>query len=160
MGFENKMMKKFPWYSSFDPANCKYPNDPGKDFTEGYACMEFNAVTGVDPDGNPIKATTLTKGYDPTLRSWYQKAKDKASDETVIFSDPYKGASKGLAMITVAKAVNLGVNPEIKGVIGIDIYIQTLADSVLNAKILNDGYTYMIDKQLNLIMHPEFTDMS
>jgi tetratricopeptide (TPR) repeat protein len=158
MGFETGMMKKFPWYSTFGyDTSC---TENGQDYTSGYHCMEYDCVISVDIFGN-ANGYQQAVGYTPTCRGWYQKAKKFKDD--VVFSNPYKGASKGRAMITVAKAVIFDTpstpGNEIEGAIGIDIYIQTLADSVLNAKILNSGYTYMIDKQLGLIMHKNIPDM-
>lgn len=185
MGFENDgvdgMMKKFPWYSAFDGTSfdstgeCLRRKDGSSSdspYTDGYACMKYDCVTGFNnatglPEytDNNNQVTNVNPGteaefrYTPTCRGWYQKAKAFKDAPGAIFSNPYRGASKGRAMITVAKAVVTATDSFI-GAIGIDIYIQTLADSVLNAKILNDGYTYMIDANMNLVMHKDIPDMS
>jgi len=154
MGFESGMMKKYPWYTAGVPENVGpySPNNPckvdNKVYTKGYVCMEYLCK-------NPSNLNIVT-GYDPRCRGWYNQA--KLSPGQVIFSAPYVGASKGWSMITVAKTVTL--DGEFKGVIGIDIYTQTLKTTILGAKILDDGYTYLIDKDLNIIMHPAASDTS
>jgi len=148
MGFESGMMKKYPWYTAAVPAHSGpyTPANPciinNKLYKQGYVCMQYECK-------NPSNLNTVV-GYDPRCRGWYNEAKE--SPGKVIFSAPYVGASKGWSMITVAKTVTLdGV---MRGVVGIDIYTQTLKTTILGAKILEDGYTYLIDKQLNIIMHP------
>jgi tetratricopeptide (TPR) repeat protein len=149
MGFENSLMRKLPWYdlSSYQvlsEAACTADTS----VSQGYPCMYYECQTN----------KAYQHGYEPVCRTWYIMA--KANQTGAIFSPPYLGASKGLAMITVAKAVRVNETSSFIGAIGIDIYIDTLSDSVLAATVLETGYTYLIDSDLNVIMHPDASSSS
>lgn len=149
MGFENSFYRKVPYYdvSSYhatDEDDCL--NDGS---TQGYPCMYYQCQK---------TPKAYQHGYEPVCRTWYILA--KADQSQAIFSPPYLGASKGLAMITVAKAVRVNETNTMIGVVGIDLYIDDLSKSVLAAKVLKTGYSYLIDKNLNIIMHPDATSSS
>lgn len=139
IGFESGVMRKLPWYDVSSYENCL--NDTS--ISQGYPCMYYNCSA---------RTGQYQHGYDPTCRTWYQMAKDAPT--SAILSPPYIGASKGLAMITAAKAIRVNDTTTFIGAAGIDIYIDTLSDSVLAATVLDSGYTYLIDKDMNVVMHP------
>ncbi len=148
IGTETGVMRKLPWYdvSSYQYSD-KCQNDSS--ISQGYACMYYNCTA---------RTNQFQHGYDPTCRTWYGMA--KADPTSAILSPPYVGASRGLTMITAAKAVRVNDTTSFIGATGIDIYIDTLSDSVLAAKVLEEGYTYLIDSDLSVVMHPDSSSSS
>lgn len=144
MGFENSLYRKLP----FDDVSSYHVSAESSCYdtsvTQGYGCMYYECQK---------EPKAMQHGYEPVCRTWYVMA--KANQSEAIFSPPYLGASKGLAMITIAKAVVVNETSTTIGVIGIDIYIDSLSSSVLAATVLDTGYTYLIDKDFNIIMHPQ-----
>jgi tetratricopeptide (TPR) repeat protein len=97
-------------------------------------------------------ATGLSKiGFDPRCRGWYNLA-DTNRDQ-VIFTSPYNDVSTGDVLITLAKAI-LNTLGDLIAVVGADITITSLENSILDANILSNGYTYLIDNAKNLVVYP------
>ena len=126
MGFEDGMMRNYPYQ---DVSN-KYPSMT-------YTCAHNNSAA---------------LGYDPRCRGWYDAARLVRTD--VIFTEPYNDASTGLVMITLARAVLIEPDNFLVGVVGADITLDSLEDTVLSATVMEHGYTYMCDAQKKLIVHP------
>ncbi|NBI29940.1 methyl-accepting chemotaxis protein [Chengkuizengella marina] len=81
-------------------------------------------------------------GYDPTERPWYQKA--LAYPDQVVWTEPYIGHSNQQLMITAAKTIR--VDNEIKGVIGIDILLETLSQLVNEINVSHNGSIFLLDQ--------------
>lgn len=143
MGFENSLFRKLPFYdvSSYHATSEAACQDSS--VSQGYPCMYFECQ---------LEPKTMQHGYEPVCREWYILA--KANQSEAILSPPYLGASKGLAMITIAKSVLVNETSSLIGVIGIDIYIDSLSNSVLSASVLETGYSYLINSDFDIIMHP------
>ena len=119
IGFENSLYRKVPFYdvSSYHAdreSECLDTSD-----TQGYPCMYYECQK---------TPKQYQHGYEPVCRTWYILA--KADQSQAVFSPPYIGASKGLAMITVAKAVRVNTTNTMIGVVGIDLYISDLKTSI------------------------------
>ncbi|MBW9171662.1 methyl-accepting chemotaxis protein [Clostridium estertheticum] len=95
----------------------------------------------------------LSKGYDPTTRPWYTEA--VANKGKVIFTEPYRGASNGLMMFSIAKAVEQ--NGQVIGVVSTDINLTSMANSLSSIKIGNNGYASVISPQGVMIANPDKT---
>ena len=93
----------------------------------------------------------LPEGYDPTQRPWYKKAK---AQNKVTWSDIYKDAETNNPIITVAIPIN-DENGNFVGVLGGDVSLETLSNSVVNRKIGEEGYAYLVNKSGKLIAHPD-----
>ncbi len=89
-------------------------------------------------------------GYDPRQRGWYQQAKE---DNQTIFTEPYIDANGLGLMISIAKPVHYS-NGTLIGVIAVDLTIQALQDSILNTKILDSGYAFLISDSGSTVSHP------
>ncbi|EOC99269.1 methyl-accepting chemotaxis protein [Caldisalinibacter kiritimatiensis] len=92
----------------------------------------------------------LPDDYDPRDRPWYKKAVE--NEDKVVWTEPYADASTGEMVITAAKAVvEYG---KVVGVVGIDISLKDLADSLSNTKVGKSGYIFATDKNGTMIFHP------
>lgn len=105
-----------------------------------------------DETGNMLTATgaKLPDGYDPRQRPWYQAAM-KTPDKSII-TDPYIDAFTGNVIVGVAKAL-----PDRSGVLGIDIQLTALNETVKQAKIGTNGYMTILDANHKLLIHPTGT---
>ena len=95
--------------------------------------------------------TEFKEGYDPTSRGWYQQAVE--TPETVIFTPPYVDAVTGDNVITIAKAVVR--DKEVIGVAAIDCTLATISDKIASVTIGDLGYTFLADKDGNILAHPD-----
>ena len=95
-------------------------------------------------------------GYDPRCRGWYDSAKNSPGD--VLFSEPYNDATTGDVLITVSKTMYN--DTEFIGVIGFDISMSTsgFEDNILEGTVLENGYTYIYDKDGYVIFSPVLED--
>jgi Cache domain len=113
---------------------------PGADMssyaTLQYACAATNA--------------TIT-GYDARCRGWYHTASADLSGESTYFSAPYVTPSTG-TLITVSRAVVIG--DAVYGVVGLDIGMADLQRAIVSAKVLTNGYSYMVNSAGEVIVHP------
>ena len=90
--------------------------------------------------------------YDPRCRLWYQMSK-KQSDQSVYFLYPRVDSTNNYVLTSVTKVI---VNGVFKGVINSNTLVDVLSLSVNNLKILDNGYTYIIDAYnvSNIVIHP------
>ncbi|MFL0247974.1 methyl-accepting chemotaxis protein [Candidatus Clostridium stratigraminis] len=96
----------------------------------------------------------LGEDFDPRTRPWYTEAISNIGQ--VIITDPYEDANqKGVYDITFAKAVKDTETGEVIGVVAIDIKLQTIASSISNYKIGQNGYLAVIDKTGSIIAHKD-----
>jgi Mg-chelatase subunit ChlD len=101
----------------------------------------------------PSKVQTI--GYDPRCRPWYAFA--KTSTEEVYKSAPYTDASTGALLITFSAKVNNESTNSLLGVVAIDITLTDLRDKILKSKVLENGYTYIMDEDKNAVIYPNLS---
>lgn len=92
----------------------------------------------------------LPADFDPRKRPWYQEAMAKPG-ETII-TEPYIDAVTGNVVVGLAKALN-----DRSGVLGIDIQLTALNETVKQAKIGSKGYLSILDANRKLLIHPTGT---
>ncbi len=96
--------------------------------------------------------SALPDGYDPTGRPWYTEA---MSVGDITWSPPYKDASTGELIVTVAKPVkNKFAANQLVGVLGLDVSLDTLAEKINAIRIGKEGYAVMLDADLTVLTHP------
>nr|WP_180955006.1 methyl-accepting chemotaxis protein [Bacillus sp. V3-13] len=115
------------------------------DFTEIYPEIE-NVYIGTRT-GALLSSSEKVSG-DPKEKAWFQQAADHSGK--VIITDPVEDKSSGLVTITVAKTLN-----DNSGVVAFDVNIDTLAAMVNEAKIGNEGYPQVLDKNSKFLIHPK-----
>ncbi|WP_203247007.1 methyl-accepting chemotaxis protein [Sporosarcina beigongshangi] len=88
--------------------------------------------------------------FDPTSRVWYTEA--SAQPDKVVWSDPYVDAASGGYVITASKAMHR--NNSLVGVIGVDISLENITDSVSQSDFGFEGYPFLFDRSNGAIVHP------
>ena len=86
--------------------------------------------------------------YDARVRPWY---KDAVSTKKSGVSKPYVDVSTKKLVISVYTP--LYQNNKLVGVVGSDIFIDTIVKSILNVSIKGEGFAYLLDKQGNVLIH-------
>ncbi|TKH41443.1 chemotaxis protein [Paenibacillus terrae] len=89
----------------------------------------------------------LPDNYDPRVRPWYEEAM-KEQAKTVI-SSPYLSSSSKQMTVTVSRATTDG-----SGVIGIDLKISGIKETLNNIKVGHEGYAILLDSNRTYIVHP------
>jgi methyl-accepting chemotaxis protein len=103
-----------------------------------------------------VPEENLPEGYDPRQRGWYKAALE--SNGQAIISDPYEDAvQKGVYVITFAQVVKDSKNGQVLGVVGLDVKLSALADTIKGLKIGESGYAAIIDKTGRIIAHKDST---
>lgn len=85
--------------------------------------------------------------YDPRERPWYKQAMDNKGK--TITTPPYVDASNGNYVITVTRALDDG-----SAVIGFDIEVENIKQTISAAKIGEKGYPFVADGDGKVAFHP------
>ena len=97
--------------------------------------------------------------YDPRTRNWYIDAVETAKkSNATVWQNVYISKSTKKFCITCSKAFK-DKNDKILGVCAIDMYIDDISDLILKYKIGESGYNFIIDKNGNIVMHPEYASI-
>ncbi|GAB6137940.1 cache domain-containing protein [Halanaerobaculum tunisiense] len=90
-------------------------------------------------------------GFDPRERPWYKRAKQEGE---MIWTDVFVDAASGQPIIGVAVPIK-DQTGELIGVLGGDVRLKTLSQKIVNKKIGENGYVYMVNQEGRIIAHPE-----
>lgn len=88
--------------------------------------------------------------YDPTVRPWYKAAESTGRPGV---SQPYVDFDTNQLVLTFYAPIK--ENGIIKGVVGGDMFIDSIVKTVLSIKIHNTGYAFLTDKSGIIIAHPD-----
>lgn len=110
-----------------------------------------NLYLGIGENGNFLKydgtfRTPQTHDYDSRARPWY-----KVEGATV--SEPYVDYTTKKLVISVSAPIKR--DGKIIGVIGSDIFIDTIVDTILNINLNNIGFAYLLDNSGKIIVHKD-----
>ncbi|MBR0260482.1 MAG: response regulator [Selenomonadaceae bacterium] len=130
-------------------AAVKFLDGIAKDYPEISACYFAN------PDkAQPLIMNDGWVSPDPSwrveLRPWYIET--ESSSESFTVSTPYIDSRTGNYCVTIAKVV-YGKNGEFLGIFGIDFYLDRLIQ-ILDASYTNESYAFLVDKQGQILNHP------
>jgi len=89
------------------------------------------------------------KGYDPRNRPWYRRAVTVGG---VGFTTPYIDLVTNKLVIALVKP--LVVNGETVGVMGADTVLDSLVQNVLNLKVGESGYGFIVERNGMILVHP------
>ncbi|MFA4667880.1 methyl-accepting chemotaxis protein [Pyrococcus kukulkanii] len=92
----------------------------------------------------------LPEGYDPRVRPWYKAAVEAKKP---VWSEPYRDASTGKWVITYA--IPIYRDGKLLGVIGLDVFIDTLVQTIKQVKVGQTGYVYVVGEDGTIYMHPK-----
>ncbi|MCY6370227.1 methyl-accepting chemotaxis protein [Clostridium ganghwense] len=93
------------------------------------------------------------EGYDPTSRDWYKEAVENKGK--VIRTNPYTDINDDkLYVVTFAKTVE-DASGKVVGVIGIDLMLENLSETVQQTTLGKDGFSIVLDKEGTIIAHKQ-----
>ncbi|MEO5357075.1 MAG: ATP-binding protein [Nitrospirae bacterium YQR-1] len=95
----------------------------------------------------------LQPAYDHRARSWYLSAAEK---KTITWTLPYLDAGTNELIITCAKAF-FYPDGTLAGVTGADVTIHALNDDIINTRVGDEGYSFLIDGKDKLVSWPGMT---
>lgn len=104
-------------------------------------------MTALDAKLTTYPPKLLPDNYDPRIRPWYDEA-IKGNTKTAI-SSPYLSADSKQMTVTVSRATTDG-----SGVIGIDLKISGIKETLNNIKVGHEGYAILLDSNHTYIVHP------
>ena len=82
-------------------------------------------------------------------RDWFKVA---AETGELFYSTPYKDSDSGYSIITISKAVYK--DDELQGILAVDVFVNTLIDIVRGADVATNGYAFLVDQNMGMIVHP------
>ncbi|MEQ9547686.1 MAG: methyl-accepting chemotaxis protein [Marinobacter sp.] len=91
----------------------------------------------------------LPSDYDPRTRPWYQIAMDLGRAS---FTEPYRDASTGDTIISTLAPVKAG---RYAGVVGGDITLKAIEDSLSDVTLAGNGYASLISSDGTVLFHPD-----
>jgi methyl-accepting chemotaxis protein len=93
----------------------------------------------------------LPEGFNHKTRDWYTDATQNTDE--VIVTEPYIDSASGNLVVTLASAIQK--NGTLVGVVGIDIDLAALSNSLNDIKVGDSGYLFIATKKGTIITHPE-----
>lgn len=106
--------------------------------TDGYMLMKSKADNA-----------TLPADYDPRTRPWYKKA---MSLGRASFTEPYRDAAANDTVLSSLAPVKRGAY---EGVVGADISLATIEDTLATVTLADTGYAALINKNGTVLFHPD-----
>lgn len=91
--------------------------------------------------------------YDPTTTDWYQAAMNNPNE--VYWTEPFQDRVTGEYTISAMQAVQK--NGQNIGVMGIDLKMNALENTLANTSLHYNGYTALFDANGEAIVHPDLT---
>ena len=82
-------------------------------------------------------------------RDWYMVA---ARTGQLFYSTPYKDSDSGYSIITISKAIYK--DGALQGILAVDVFVNTLIDIVSHADLAANGYAFLVDQNMGMIVHP------
>ncbi|RXJ87239.1 methyl-accepting chemotaxis protein [Arcobacter sp. CECT 8985] len=116
----------------------------------------FVAVyVGYEKNGNFLmsdgtKRTPQTTDYDSRKRSWYTQAVQMGTGG---ITPPYVDYTTKKLVVSVFYPLKR--DGKIVGVVGSDIFIDTIVDTILNVKFKKTGFAYLADEKGNILVHKD-----
>ncbi|MEK5500471.1 HAMP domain-containing protein [Bacillus glycinifermentans] len=89
----------------------------------------------------------MPSGYNPVDRDWYKQAVENKGK--VIVTNPYKTASTGTLVVTIAKQTSDG-----SGVVAVNMKIEALIKATDRVKIGKKGYAFITSADKKFVAHP------
>ena len=112
-----------------------------------------STYVGLEENGDLIKSNGILKNivntnYDARLRPWYKKAIEvNKAGITEPFID---NTTKRLIITVFAPLKKEGITI---GIVGADIFLDTVVDTILNLKMGNEGFAYLIGENGKTLIH-------
>ncbi|BCZ49249.1 methyl-accepting chemotaxis protein [Clostridium gelidum] len=91
------------------------------------------------------------KEDDPTMAWYYAPIKAKNG----VWSDPYNDQNLKMNLVTYSKPVI--VDGKLIAVVGTDIEFESFKKNILDSKLYNSGYEFLLNSDFNFLVHPKYT---
>ncbi|MBV7272076.1 hypothetical protein I6U48_03985 [Clostridium sp. PL3] len=91
------------------------------------------------------------KEDDPSMAWYFDPIKSKQG----VWSDPYEDKTLKLNLITYSKPVI--VNGKFIAIVGTDIKIDDFKKNILETKLYNSGYEFLLNNKLDFLVHSKYT---
>lgn len=89
--------------------------------------------------------------FDATKRPWYVSANPENNPERkMVWSEVYEDATGQGLLVTAATPVYVG--DEFKGVVGIDVVLDDIAEELRDYSLFETGYFFLLDKDKNVVV--------
>ncbi|MCU0073477.1 methyl-accepting chemotaxis protein [Pseudomonas koreensis] len=92
----------------------------------------------------------MPDGFDPRVRPWYKGAE---SSSTSTLTEPYIDAATGQTIISIATASKKA--GQSVGVVGGDLSLQTLIDTLSARDFSGMGYAFLVSADGKILVHPD-----
>ncbi len=89
---------------------------------------------------------------DPAMSWYYGPLKSKSG----IWSDPYVDQNLKVNMVTYSKPIF--VDGKFIGIVGTDIDFEDFKKSILESKLYDSGYSFLLNSDYNFLVHSKYTD--
>ena len=100
-------------------------------------------------------SNSFNPDFDPRERPWYMAAYE--SNGEPIWLDAHVDAF-GYIITTAAQAFR-GANGNIAGVVASDIHLSTMVENILNMRIGETGFAFLLDQNGNYLAHPFYDEI-
>ncbi len=113
---------------------------------------EFSDVYMGLADGSLLDGAGWTPPdvYDPRQRPWYQQA---VQQQNISLSAPYVDMTTG--EMVIAMAVPVRQQGQVVGVVSGDIVLDSLVKNVINLRIGDNGYSFIVAGDGTIMVHPD-----
>ncbi|MCL1632682.1 methyl-accepting chemotaxis protein [Sporolactobacillus sp. CPB3-1] len=114
---------------------------------------KYQALTYASAEGAVVRSPIyfFPKGYDPTEEPWYRSGASGSGQSK--WTDPYVDKVTSQNVVSVVQAVM--DSGQIKGVLKMDLFIQSIIKQVSEAKLGDSGYTALLDSKGTYIASPK-----
>jgi methyl-accepting chemotaxis protein len=92
----------------------------------------------------------MPDGFDPRVRPWYNGAENNSA---ATLTEPYIDAATGQTVISIATASKK--NGQSLGVVGGDLSLQTLIDTLSTRDFNGMGYAFLVSADGKILVHPD-----
>lgn len=110
--------------------------------------LYIGTIDGVMIDGS---LWDVPSDYDPRERPWYQSAENS---DGAVFTDAYIDMVTNKLVISIATPIRSG-SGELRGVLALDVMLDTITQLVNSEKIGESGYAFLMDKNGTFLAHPD-----
>jgi GAF domain-containing protein/HAMP domain-containing protein len=137
-------------------AYLEYPMQSLYENTENITAIYFatpNEVTRYYP--NVRLGLLVPPDFQSTQRVWYTRVlADKNPERQALWSPVYTDAT-GLGLVTTASSPAFTEAGELIGVVGVDVILSDMAANVESTRVLESGYTFLLDQDGQSVALPE-----
>lgn len=105
-------------------------------------------------EGNIVKEWLPPDTFKPKERFWYKLALEPSNIGQVAYSQAYIDAASGNYIVTISQAIQ-NLNNEIIGVVGVDISLEQIKESLTYLKMIEFGSLLILDSAGNFLVHPD-----